>query len=68
MGGVAIPTGKAIRPQPKRIAAPAWFVAMDRNGDGYVSPREFLGPPELFRQLDTDGDGLLSPEEASRRP
>jgi Ca2+-binding EF-hand superfamily protein len=68
LGGVAIPTSKVTRPQPKRVAGPAWFVAMDRNGDGYVSPREFLGPPELFRRLDTDGDGLLSPEEASRRP
>jgi len=43
---------------------PRWFQAMDRNGDGYLSPREFLGSPELFRLLDTDGDGLISVEEA----
>jgi Ca2+-binding EF-hand superfamily protein len=43
---------------------PRWFKAMDRNGDGVVSRREFLGPPELFRKLDTDGDGVISPEEA----
>jgi hypothetical protein len=38
---------------------------MDANGDGYVSPREFLGTPEQFRKLDRDGDGLISPEEAA---
>jgi hypothetical protein len=38
------------------------FRAMDRNGDGFVSTAEFLGPPELFRQLDVNGDGLISPE------
>jgi Ca2+-binding EF-hand superfamily protein len=43
---------------------PAWFTKMDRNGDGDVSLREFLGPLELFRKLDRDGDGLISPEEA----
>ncbi len=46
---------------------PAWFVKMDRNGDGDVSRREFLGPLELFRKLDTDGDGLISPTEAKAK-
>jgi Ca2+-binding EF-hand superfamily protein len=45
---------------------PAWFRQMDRNGDGDVSPREFLGPPELFRKLDRNGDGLISKEEAEQ--
>jgi hypothetical protein len=39
---------------------------MDRNGDGVISPREFLGPPEVFRELDTNGDGVISPQEAAR--
>src|SRR6185437_4376532 len=41
-----------------------WFSKMDRNRDGDLSPREFLGTVEDFRKLDTDGDGLISVEEA----
>ena len=47
--------------------APAWFARMDRNGDGDVSLKEFLGPLELFRKLDADGDGLISAAEARKR-
>ncbi len=47
--------------------APAWFGRMDRNGDGDVSLKEFLGPLELFRKLDADGDGLISAAEARKR-
>jgi Ca2+-binding EF-hand superfamily protein len=43
---------------------PLWFRLMDRNGDGDVSPREFLGTAEDFKRLDLDGDGLISLEEA----
>jgi hypothetical protein len=39
---------------------------MDRNGDGLVSRREFLGPAELFRKLDRDRDGVISIREAIR--
>jgi Ca2+-binding EF-hand superfamily protein len=53
-------------PAPRKPRGPAWFQKLDRNGDGYVSRREFLGPEDLFRKLDTDGDGLISPEEAER--
>lgn len=45
---------------------PAWFRAMDRNGDGDVSRREFTGPIDVFDKLDADKDGLLAPEEAAR--
>lgn len=52
--------GKPVR------SGPAWFLAMDRNGDGDVSKREFTGPADLFDKLDTDKDGLLSAEEAEK--
>jgi hypothetical protein len=39
---------------------------MDRNNDGDVSLREFLGPLQRFRELDTNGDGLISPAEADK--
>jgi Ca2+-binding EF-hand superfamily protein len=67
-GGVPIPAVvKRSRPGPSNPSpAPRWFVAMDRNGDGVISPQEFLGSPELFRQLDANGDGMISLEEARR--
>jgi Ca2+-binding EF-hand superfamily protein len=45
-------------------AGPLWFQKMDRNRDGDVSRREFLGTDEQFRRIDTDGDGLISVQEA----
>jgi hypothetical protein len=45
---------------------PMWFRKMDRNRDGDVSRREFLGTDEEFRRIDTDGDGLISAPEAER--
>jgi Ca2+-binding EF-hand superfamily protein len=53
----------AMRPE-LRHNVPAWFRAMDRNGDGDISRREFPGTEAEFRQLDTDGDGLISLDEA----
>jgi hypothetical protein len=47
-------------------AGPLWFRKMDRNRDGDVSRREFLGTDAHFRQIDADGDGLLSSTEAER--
>jgi Ca2+-binding EF-hand superfamily protein len=45
-------------------SSPLWFGKMDRNQDGDISPREFLGSDEDFRKLDADGDGLISLTEA----
>jgi Ca2+-binding EF-hand superfamily protein len=69
-GKASLRTPPASKPagEPAKPRGPSWFRKMDRNGDGYVSRREFLGPEELFNKLDTDGDGLISPEEAERLP
>jgi Ca2+-binding EF-hand superfamily protein len=68
LGGVPIPAfaSPARRPGTADSAAPRWFRAMDRNGDGVLSPWEFIGPPAVFRKWDADGDGAITPEEAGR--
>ncbi len=48
-------------------AGPDWFVRMDRNQDGDVSQREFLGKQEQFDHYDKDKDGLIDPVEAKMR-
>jgi Ca2+-binding EF-hand superfamily protein len=53
------------RAKPHR-EGPAWFQALNRNGDGDVSPREWIEEEAAFRKLDTDHDGLLSESEARR--
>ena len=37
---------------------------MDRNGDGDLTLKEFLGDEAEFRQLDADRDGLIAAGEA----
>jgi Ca2+-binding EF-hand superfamily protein len=59
------PAGALLRP-PLPARGPLWFRKMDRNGDGDLSPSEFLGPPAEFERLDLDKDGLISVEEAER--
>ncbi len=49
-----------------RSLGPLWFRKMDRNGDGDVSPSEFLGTLEQFRRIDIDADGLIDLREAER--
>jgi Ca2+-binding EF-hand superfamily protein len=45
-------------------AGPEWFQKMDRNFDGDVSRREFLGTRDQFSRLDRDKDGLIDADEA----
>lgn len=49
-----------------RQAGVKWFTSMDRNGDGDVTLREFLGTPEKFRDLDANADGFIEPAEAEK--
>lgn len=44
---------------------PAWFARMDRNQDGDLSRREFLGRQQQFETLDADGDQLIDIDEAA---
>lgn len=43
---------------------PLWFRKMDRNNDGDLSPREFIGPRAAFQKLDANADGLIDRDEA----
>jgi Ca2+-binding EF-hand superfamily protein len=54
----------AANPAAAPAAGPDWFQKMDRNHDGDVSRREFLGPRDQFDRLDRDNDGLIDADEA----
>ena len=56
----------AVLPGTTGLSGPEWFRRMDRNQDGDVSIREFLGKRETFEQIDLDKDGLLSADEAEQ--
>jgi Ca2+-binding EF-hand superfamily protein len=45
-------------------SGPTWFRKMDRNQDGDLTWREFLGTREAFDGLDSDGNALIDLNEA----
>jgi Ca2+-binding EF-hand superfamily protein len=70
--GAAQTERRSIRGGAERIRTaskrgPGWFQKMDRNDDGELSPREFLGPAEVFKRLDRDGNGVLDSKEAEQK-
>jgi Ca2+-binding EF-hand superfamily protein len=64
MQTMAMNSGDAVLPGLEGLNGPEWFRRMDRNQDGDVSVREFLGTSTQFAALDTDQDGLMSASEA----
>jgi Ca2+-binding EF-hand superfamily protein len=44
--------------------SPLWFTRMDRNQDGEVALREFVGPLAYFTEYDRNDDGILARLEA----
>lgn len=43
---------------------PSWYQRMDRNQDGDITWREFLGTREQFQKIDSNGDQLINRQEA----
>jgi hypothetical protein len=60
-GNVATVANAVARPRP---VGPIWFQRWDRNNDGDITWREFLGPRDAFETLDVDRDDLIDPVEA----
>jgi Ca2+-binding EF-hand superfamily protein len=64
------PAGESTVPklvvQARAPVGPVWFQRMDRNQDGDLTWKEFLGPRHVFEELDTNRDGLIDPEEAAK--
>ncbi len=65
-GGTGESTVPRIAAQPRSPVGPIWFQRMDRNLDGDLTWKEFLGPRHVFEELDTDHDGLIDPKEAEK--
>ena len=65
-GGTTLATAGPERKFAEEGRGPLWFQKMDRNGDGEISLREWLGSKEDFQRIDTNGDGFISREEAER--
>ena len=65
-GGAGESTVPRVVAQPRAPVGPVWFQRMDRNNDGDLTWKEFLGPRHAFEELDADHDGLIDPKEAEK--
>jgi hypothetical protein len=59
MAGMAVPSMSG------STGGPTWFQKMDRNRDGDVAWREFLGPRADFDRIDGDRNSLIDINEAT---
>ncbi|MDR0327459.1 MAG: hypothetical protein LBI05_04090 [Planctomycetaceae bacterium] len=65
-----IPSSRPYHVLPDALrGVPAWFILLDKNGDGQISLLEFAPTldrraVELFKQRDKNGDGVIEPDEA----
>lgn len=64
MQGGRMASTDAVLPGVEGLSGPEWFRRMDRNQDGDVAWREFLGERKLFDQLDADANQLIDAKEA----
>ena len=55
-------SAQTVRTRPAE--GPRWFTRMDRNNDGDLTPREFLGSAADFEQFDRNRDGAIDAAEA----
>lgn len=60
----AMPQTEVAQTRPRPVG-PVWFQRWDRNNDGDITWREFLGPRDVFEQLDVDRDEMIDPKEAA---
>jgi Ca2+-binding EF-hand superfamily protein len=65
-GGMGQSTVPKIVAQARAPVGPLWFQRMDRNQDGDLTWKEFLGPRRVFEELDADHDGLIDAKEAEK--
>ncbi|HET6573852.1 MAG TPA: EF-hand domain-containing protein [Fimbriiglobus sp.] len=65
-GGAGESTVPRIVAQSRSPVGPIWFQRMDRNLDGDLTWKEFLGPRHVFEELDSDHDLLIDPNEAAK--
>ena len=64
-----VPASRPYHVLPETLrGVPAWFIVLDRNGDGQISLYEFAPTLdrkriELFKRLDKNGNGFIEPDE-----
>jgi len=64
-----VPSSRPYHVLPEKLrGVPAWFIMLDKDGDGQVSLKEFAPTSspariKLFKQYDKNGNGFIEPNE-----